>query len=111
MCAINRVSVYISLSILVNLCGLMFLIAASMNNYNVNKNAVNTMCIVVPVLLAGMGFVLATGDEESQNAQLNIARHTFSCTMRRVRRDCPIPSQNCVTLTPYSPNADVGFPT
>jgi hypothetical protein len=47
-----------------------------------NKGALNFLCVAVPVLLAVLGFVLEDDGDAVENAQLNIARHAFSCEMR-----------------------------
>jgi hypothetical protein len=60
----------------------MFLIDSKMANRKVYKDAVNAVCIAVPALLAFVGHALEVQDGDSKNAELNIARHAFSCTMR-----------------------------
>ena len=47
-----------------------------------NKGALNFLCIAIPTLLAVLGFVLEDDGDDVENAQLNIARHAFSCEMR-----------------------------
>jgi hypothetical protein len=63
VCAINRFSIYVLLSILINLCALTYEIASAVNNatgYN-NKTALNLMTTVLPMLLAALGFALEGG--------------------------------------------------
>jgi hypothetical protein len=83
VCAMNRISVYILLSILVNLCGLMCLIASKMCNKNTSANLVKNLGLSVPAFLAFVGHALEADKHDiSENTQLNIARHAFSCSMR-----------------------------
>jgi hypothetical protein len=60
MCTINRFSIYVLLSILINLCALTYQIASAVKGatgHN-NKTALNLVTTVVPILLAGLGFAL-----------------------------------------------------
>ena len=84
MCAVNRISVYILLSILINLCALMYQIASALLKATAHKSkgALNFLCVAIPVLLAVLGFALEDDGDDVENAQLNIARHAFSCEMR-----------------------------
>jgi hypothetical protein len=47
-----------------------------------NKGTLNFLCVAIPMLLAVPGFVLEDDGDDVENAQLNIARHAFSCEMR-----------------------------
>jgi hypothetical protein len=47
-----------------------------------SRGALNFSCVAVPTLLAVLGFVLEDDGDTVENAQLNIARHAFSCEMR-----------------------------
>jgi hypothetical protein len=83
VCAMNRISVYILLSVLVNLCGLMFLIASKMYNKHASANVVKTLGVSVPILLAFVGYALEADENDiSKNTQLNVTKHAFSCSMR-----------------------------
>ena len=84
LCTVNRVSIYLLLGILINLCALMYQIASALLKATAHKNkgALNFLCIAIPTLLAVLGFVLEDDGDDVENAQLNIARHAFSCEMR-----------------------------
>jgi hypothetical protein len=84
LCAMNRASVHIVLSILINLCVLMFQIAYAIikgTGYT-NQRALNCFSTIVPVLLAFVAYALEVSDiNDGGNAELNIARHAFSCSV------------------------------
>jgi hypothetical protein len=75
MCAINRMSMYILLSILINLCALTYqlvaLIAGGSNKHKMNQGALNVLSTAVPILLGILGYALEVDIGEGENAQLN----------------------------------------
>jgi hypothetical protein len=85
-CAVNRVSVYILLSILINLCALTYQVAMTVTKgaalHTSNKSALNFLSTAVPILLAILGYALDGDIQDGENAQLNVTRHAFSCSMR-----------------------------
>ena len=84
MCKINRISIYLLLSILINLCGLTFQIAHAIKvgTGHTNMSGVNVLTTIVPIFLAGLGYALEVDIGEGENSSLNTARHAFSCSMR-----------------------------
>ena len=84
MCAVNRISIYLLLGILINLCALMYQIASALLKAtgHKNKGTLNFLCVAILTLLAVLGFVLEDDGDDVENAQLNTARHAFSCEMR-----------------------------
>jgi hypothetical protein len=64
MCAVNRFSIYVLLSILINLCALTCQLASAVKGASGhdNKTALNLTTTVVPMLLAALGFALE-GDQ------------------------------------------------
>ena len=93
MCAINRIGIYILLSILINLSVLMFEMASALVSQDGHKNRVelNILSTTVPILLPILGYALEVDIDEGDNAKLNLARHAFSCSMRSVAyRNIPI---------------------
>ena len=92
MCAINRAGIYILLSILINLCFLMYEISTAVAGgaRRTSKVGLNILSTAIPILLMTVGYLL-DGDlyfDEGENAKLNIARHAFSCSMRCVSYVC-----------------------
>jgi hypothetical protein len=74
MCAINRASMYILLSILVNLCALTYQLVAliaSGEQQNRRKSALKVVSTAVPILLGMLGYALEVDIGEGENAQLN----------------------------------------
>ena len=60
MCTVNRFSIYVLLSILINLCGLTYQIASAIVGAtgHKNKSILNLLTTVVPALFAMLGFAL-----------------------------------------------------
>jgi len=82
-------SVYILLGIMINLAGLTYGLFATMNSadgYGRRKEGiVNVGCVVVPIVITILAYVFE--DEENmasnvENGLLNVARHSFQCSMR-----------------------------
>jgi hypothetical protein len=85
MCAINRISIYVLLSILTNLCSMTYQAASAImgiRGRSRTKQVLNLLSTAIPVLLAVVGYALEVEIGEGKNAQLNTARHAFSCSMR-----------------------------
>jgi len=84
VCAINRASIYILLSILINLCALTFKLAHAIvgSKRRLHQGTLNFFCTAIPILLAILGYALEGGSNEGENSKLNTARHAFSCSMR-----------------------------
>ena len=82
MCAINRSSIYILLLIQLHLCDLTRNLFCMI--YDVRQNALvfKIISVGLPVLLMFIAYGVETDDVDSDNFQLNVARHAFSCTMR-----------------------------
>ena len=75
MCAINRASMYILLSILVNLCALTYKLAVVIGGgKKPNQTALNVASTTVPILLGILGYALEVEIGEGDNAQLNTVR-------------------------------------
>jgi hypothetical protein len=85
MCSLNRASTFVLLSIVINLCSLMYAIASAMRNGNgyTEKRRLNFMSTVIPIVFTFLGYMLEVDDIRiGENSKLNIARHAFSCSMR-----------------------------
>jgi hypothetical protein len=87
ICGINRVSIYILLSISINLCALMFKITITtysrqrIRKWNLFK--VDALSTFISAVLPIVGYSLdGELDGGGNNANLNEARHSFSCFMR-----------------------------
>ena len=75
MCMINRFSIYVLLSVLINLCALTYQIASAVNGAtgHDNKTALNWMTTIVPILLAALGFALEGDQTDSERCRcLNV---------------------------------------
>jgi hypothetical protein len=83
-CAVNRLSHYIVLAIMINVCAIAYQLAATISSgVQPKMDRINVLCTVVPILIASVGYALEVSDiRDGPNAQLNIARHAFSCSMR-----------------------------
>ena len=88
ICAVNRLGIYILLSILTNLCMLTYQLASATAGGTSQKDnvAMKVLPVVVPIVLALVGYALEVGVGEGENAQLNTARHAFLCSMRYAPR-------------------------
>jgi hypothetical protein len=71
---------------MINLCALVYQIASALvhekRGSNVHKGALNFLSTAIPMLLGLLGYVLENDSDTVDNAQLNVARHAFSCEMR-----------------------------
>ena len=63
---------------------LMYQIASAMLNYSTpSKFVLNFISTAMPIVLKTLGHAPEVDDiDEGDNAELNIARHAFSCKMR-----------------------------
>ncbi len=86
MCWINRASIYLLLSIMINLCCLTYTLYANLDSnvfFSKSKESVlQAFCVGFPIVLAIFGYSLDTDDPDVANALLNVARHGFKCSMR-----------------------------
>ena len=84
---INRASMYILLAILIHLCLSTYNLFSAITGIKAGqskkaKNALNGVAALVCLLLGLLGYALDDDSDDVDNAQLNIARHSFSCSMR-----------------------------
>jgi hypothetical protein len=84
MCIINRASIYVMLGISMNLCALMYKIASAMVRGTPTQSmaTLNFLSTVTPILLLMLGYAMETELDDGKNARINIARHSFTCSMR-----------------------------
>jgi hypothetical protein len=100
MCIINRAGAYILLAININLAALCadLYLAVSRGNGHMNKNALNVLTTVFPFLLMIIAYMVENSDRDTENVQLNLARHAFSCSMRFCHAVLVYPRFFCFTL-------------
>jgi hypothetical protein len=83
MCAVNRSSIYLLLSILINLCALTYNLYKSLGKKGaIDKNAqakIDNACIAIPIFLLLVGYAIDTPDTKVPNSLLNVSRHGFNC--------------------------------
>jgi hypothetical protein len=86
MCSINRLGIFLLLSILINLCvityRLMKAVIGGLGYRSSIKKTLNLLSVVLPILIAAIGYALEVESNEGDNAKLNNIRHTFTCSMR-----------------------------
>jgi hypothetical protein len=86
MCSINRLGIYLLLSILINLCvityQLMKAVIGGLRYRSSIKKTLNLVSVVLPLLIAAIGYALQVEANEGENAKLNTVRHAFTCSMR-----------------------------
>jgi hypothetical protein len=79
LCAVNRCSIYLLLSILINLCAMTYSLYSTLESTSAmnkkKKGVMNQMCIVFPCLLTIAAYGMDTDDPTVPNAVLNVARH------------------------------------
>jgi hypothetical protein len=46
------------------------------------KKTLNMVSVVLPILIATIGYALEVESNEGENAKLNTIRHAFTCSMR-----------------------------
>ena len=87
-CALNRTRLYILLSIMINMAGLVYGLyqTVAKGDYDVKREqTVDRLCVVVPVVLLVVAFAMEGSenmDEDIENGLLNVTRHSFKCSMR-----------------------------
>jgi hypothetical protein len=86
ICSINRLGIYLLLSILINLCvityRLMKVVIGGLGYRSLRKKTLNLLAVVLPILIAAIGYALEVESNEGDNAKLNKVRHAFTCSMR-----------------------------
>jgi hypothetical protein len=86
MCWINRASIYLLLSIMINLCCLTYTLYTNLDSKaSFSKRKETTLqafCVGFPIVLVIFGYSLDTDDPDVANALLNVTRHGFKCSMR-----------------------------
>ena len=82
MCAINRSSIYILLGIQIHLCDLTRGLFTTIVSGNKSTRSAQNMKLMfralsmgVPLLLLSVAYVVESDDVESENYELNVARH------------------------------------
>ena len=84
LCYVNRAGQYILLGIMINLCTLTISIHRALVNATSHESnmPLNFLSITLPFLFMLIGYILDTDDDTTENYNLNVARHAFSCSMR-----------------------------
>jgi hypothetical protein len=87
ICAINRLSMFILLSMQLSITNIVYNLYAKLVNgqFHVStqrKNAVNWGCMAFPLFLSVVAYAVETEDVGVENGLLNVARTAFSCNMR-----------------------------
>jgi hypothetical protein len=77
-------SIYIVLSIMIQLCSLTFEVFLAMTNQKTAKThrLVTFGTTAFPIFLMCVAYLVENADPNVSNGRLNIARHAFSCSMR-----------------------------
>jgi hypothetical protein len=86
-CTINRLGIYLLLSILINLCVITYRVKkefiGGLGYRPSSKKTLNSLSVVLPILIAAIGYALEVeSNDEGENAKLNTVRHAFTCSMR-----------------------------
>jgi len=89
MCALDRTSMYILLSIMINLAGSTFSFFLALNgSFGHGKKhevIVEWLCVAVPLALLILAHLFDHEDHmdvEVESGLLNVARHSFRCNIR-----------------------------
>ena len=83
VCGMNRLTIYLLLGILVNLCGLTYKLCSSLTSTAAkSKRAIKILdyaCVGIPLSLMVLGYSFDTSDTSVTNGVLNVSRQAFSC--------------------------------
>jgi hypothetical protein len=83
LCGANRLTIYLLLGILVNLCGLTYKLCSSLTSSSAkSKRATKILdyaCVGTPLALMVLGYSFDTSDTSVTNGVLNVSRQAFSC--------------------------------